>query len=127
MHIFRLFLDLLASKGLSDQQKDLEILLLRHQLRILERKLPRAPRMSQWEKPVLAVLAARFAALTKGTGKRLDEAVLLFKPDTVLRWHRDLVRWKWTFRRVGRPPVVPELQQQILRRLLAAPSLRIYR
>lgn len=127
MHIFRLFLDLLASKGLSDQQKDLEILLLRHQLRILERKLPRAPRMSQWEKPVLAVLAARFAALTKGTGKRLDEAVLLFKPDTVLRWHRDLVRRKWTFRRVGRPPVVPELQQQILRRLLAAPSLRIYR
>src|ERR1041385_145323 len=62
-----------------------------------------------------SLLAARFTALTKSTGKRLDECMLLFKPDTVLHWHRDLIRRKWTFRRVGRPPVVPELQELIVR------------
>jgi putative transposase len=118
--IFRLLLNLLSSKGLPDQQKDIEILLLRHQLRIMQRKLPnsRPPRISPWEKGVLAVLAARFTALTKGTGHKLDEAVLLFKPDTVLRWHRELVRRKWTFqqeKRTGRPPVAAELEQLIVR------------
>jgi putative transposase len=117
MHIFRLLLDLFATKRLSDGQKDLEILLLRHQIRILQRKLPhsRSPRISVLEKGILAVLAARFAALSKGTTQRLDEAVLLFKPDTLLRWHRELIRRKWTFRRAGRPPVVPELQELIVR------------
>jgi hypothetical protein len=82
-HIFRLLLDLFATRHLSDGQKDLEILLLRHQIRILHRKLPhsRSPRISVLEKGILAVLAARFAALSKGTTQRLDEAVLLFKPD----------------------------------------------
>src|SRR5690348_8220491 len=104
LHIFRLLLDLLATRRLSDQQKDLEILLLRHQLRILQRKLPnsRSPRISVWEKGSLAVLAAQFKSLTKGEGKRLDEAILLFKPDTVPKWHRQLVRRKWTFRREPR-------------------------
>jgi hypothetical protein len=117
LQILRLLLDLLATKRLSDPQKDFEILLLRHQLRILQRKLPssQAPRISAWEKGILAVLAVQFRALTKGTSHRLDEALLLFKPDTVLRWHRELVRRKWTFRRVGRPRVATELEQLIVR------------
>jgi hypothetical protein len=113
VQVFRLLLDLLATRSLSDQQKDLEILMLRHQLRILQRRLSRSPRVSHWEKGILAVLAAQFRSLTDSTGKRLDEAILLFKPDTVLRWHRQLVRRKWTFQRVGRPfvadPVRPVL------------------
>ncbi len=118
IHIFRLLLDLLTSKGLSDQDKDIEILLLRHQLRILQRKLPRSPRVSVWEKGILAVLAAQFKSLTTETGPRLDEALLLFKPDTVLRWYRELVRRKWTFPRnrcSGRPTIAAELEQLIVR------------
>jgi putative transposase len=119
-HIFRLLLDLLTTRRLPDCQKDIEILLLRHQLRIMQRKLPKSkpPRISPWEKGVLAVLDARFTALTTTTGHKLDEAVLLFKPDTVLRWHREMVRRKWTFRqekRTGRPPVAAELEQLIVR------------
>lgn len=97
LHIFWLLLDMLTTRRLSDDQKDLEILLLRHQLRILQRKLPgsQAPRVSQWEKGILAVLAVQFRKYSEGTGHRLDEVVLLFKPDTVLRWHRELVRRKW--------------------------------
>src|SRR3954469_5439633 len=94
LQVFHLLLDLLFTRRLSDQQKDLEILLLRHQLRILQRKLPnsRSPRASIWEKGVLAVIAAQFRRCSEDTSHRLDEAVLLFKPDTVLRWHRELVR-----------------------------------
>ena len=112
--VFRLLLDLRATRSLSDQQKDLEILLLHHQLRILQRKLPnsRPPRISMWEKGILAVLAVQFRQFSAATGKKLDDAMLLFKPDTVLRWHRELVRRKWTFQRVGRgrPFVAAELE-----------------
>lgn len=41
------------------------------------------------------------------------QPVLIFNPDTVLRWHRELVRRKWTFQRkaaVGRPKIAPELE-----------------
>jgi hypothetical protein len=93
LRILSLLLDLLATKRMSDPQKDMEILLLRHQLRILQRKLPspQAPRISAWEKGILSVLAVKFQKCcegTRGTGRRLDETILLFKPDTVLRWYR---------------------------------------
>jgi len=115
LHVFRLLLDVLATSRLSDRQKDIEILLLRQQLRILQRKVSRSPRIPIWEKGILAILAVQLRRYSEGTGHRLDEALLLFKPDTVLRWHRELVRRKWTFRRVGRPPVVAELQELIAR------------
>jgi transposase InsO family protein len=49
----------------------------------------------------------------------------LFKPDTVLKWHRDLVRRKWTFAKkapLGRPPISPELEALILRLAKENPS-----
>lgn len=49
---------------------------------------------------------------------RLDACLLLFKPDTVLHGHRDLVRRTWTFRsqpRAGRPPTSPEMVELIVR------------
>lgn len=120
LHVLRLLLDLLATRRLSDDQKDLEILLLRHQLRILQRKLPssRPSRISVWEKGILAILAVQFRRCSERTGRTLDEAVLLFKPDTLLRWHRELVRRKWTFprdKRPGRSAVATELEQLIVR------------
>ena len=41
----------------------------------------------------------------------------MVKPQTLLRWHRELVRRKWTYRakRTGRPPIDPELQELICR------------
>src|SRR5437764_420895 len=80
----------------TDRDKDLEILLLRHQLRVLQRERPRPPRLSRWEKLALAVLAAKLAHLATGPRARLDQVLLLVKPETVLAWHRALVRRKWT-------------------------------
>src|SRR5436853_557280 len=87
--------------------KDLEILLPRQQLRVLERQLGKHPRPSRWEKCLLAVL---FVQLRHTTGRSRAQLakLMIFKPQTLLNWHRQLVRRKWTFRnnrRVGRPTI----------------------
>ncbi len=62
-HLCTFFLDLIATILASDRHKDLELLLLRQQLRILQRKQSHSPRISCWEKLTLAVLAAKLEKL----------------------------------------------------------------
>jgi hypothetical protein len=52
---------------------------------------------------VLATLTDKYSQFTDGARQRLHQVMLIFKPDTVLRWHRELVRRKWTFKRNGKP------------------------
>src|SRR3954453_11856678 len=82
----------------SDATKDIEILVLRHQLAVLRRRTPR-PRISWTDRAVIAVLARLLP-----TRRRFG---FLITPDTILRWHRQLVRRRWTTRpaRAGRPAV----------------------
>src|SRR5262249_33638804 len=105
-----------------ERQQAVEVILLRQQLRILERKQRRPPRVSRWEKLTLAVLAARL----KGRG-RLNEVMLLFKPETVLEWHRELVRREWTFqhtrRHAGHAALDAELEALIVQVALDNPRL----
>ena len=101
--VFTLVLDILAVWRQSECEKDIEILLLRQQLRILERKQAQPPRISRWEKLSLAVLTARLKAVTSGGRTRLCEVMRLFQPETVLKWHRELVRRKWTYTRTVKP------------------------
>ena len=123
--LLSLLFDLFTIRGRSDQQKDLEILLLRQQLRILQRHHPTAPCLSPWEKLGLAVFAAKFVGLGRGAKTKLNQALLLFKPDTLLKWHRDLVCRKWTFDNQptpGRPATSPALQALLLRLAQENPS-----
>ena len=116
--IFAFRLDLIAIMCHADHEKDLAILLLRQQVRILQRKHPHPPRLSRWENLGLAVLTARLSAVSSHARTRLSQIVLLFKPETVLKWHRELIRRKWTFARTrtrGRPPTAAELTELILR------------
>src|SRR5207237_1285003 len=83
----------------SERHKDIEILLLRQQLRLLQRVHPKPPQLSRWEKLALAVLAHKLMHLGQRTKTKLDQALLLFKPATELGWHRELLRRKWTFPR----------------------------
>jgi putative transposase len=102
----------------SEHRKDLQILLLRHQLRILQRQHPQKPNVSRLEKFTLAVLASKLTRPGRGVKAKLGEALLLFKPDTVLKWHRELVRRKWTFKRqplLARRATDPELIDLLLR------------
>jgi hypothetical protein len=114
---FSLLLDLMWLGRRPAIDKDAEILLLRHQLRILQRKQPRPPRLSRWEKRTLVVLARKVTGLTPSARGRLGQVVLLLKPDTLLKWHRELVRRKWTFKQqapLGRPPTSLDLEALIL-------------
>ena len=117
--VLSLLFDLASSTRKSDQAKDLEILLLRHQLRISQRTPPHPQRPSRWEKLVLAVLAARLKELGRCAGSHWRRSALLFKPETVLRWHRELVRRRWAFARKGARgrPRMPQEQEELILRL----------
>jgi putative transposase len=117
-HVFSMLLDLVMRRKRSNHDKDVEILLLRQQLHILQRAQSRAPRISRWEKLTLLVLARRLTAMTNGTRARLSQLVLLFKPETLLKWHRELVRRKWNFLKGaprGRPAISGDIEALILR------------
>ncbi len=118
VHLAGFMVDLTVGVRRAEQAKDLEIALLRHQVRLLQRRASRPPRLSRWEKLTLAVLATKFSRLTTGPRERLARAIFLVQPATVLRWHRELVRRKWTFRRRhrgGRPPIAAEVEALLLR------------
>ena len=82
--------------------KTAEILILRHQLAVLQRQQPRRPNLNWADR---ALLAALLGVIPKGRRHGLR---LLVTPDTILRWHRDIVRRRWAARskrgRTGRPP-----------------------
>ncbi|CAA9235554.1 MAG: hypothetical protein AVDCRST_MAG77-1233 [uncultured Chloroflexi bacterium] len=112
-----LLLDLVTARRQSDCGKDLEIVLLRHQLRVLQRRQPR-PRLARWERLTLALLATKLRRMTAGAGQRWTRSLVLVTPETVLTWHRDLVRRKWTFRGrkpAGRRPTDPTIEALIVR------------
>ncbi len=72
LHLLGFVVDLLTTTRRTDRDKDVEILLLRHQLRLLQRERPQPPRLSRWEKLTLAVLTAKLTHLTAGPRARLD-------------------------------------------------------
>ena len=101
--LLSLALDLLAISKVTDSDKDLEITILRQQVRILQRKVKTTPRITDPERMVFATLTDKFKGVKTGVHQRLNQVILIFKPETVLRWHRELVRRKWTFKRKGKP------------------------
>ena len=92
----------------SDTAKEIEILVLRHQLAVLQRRTPRPP-MSWTDRAVIAALA-RLLPVRRRHG-------LLVTPSTILRWHRQLVARRWTTRpaRPGRPAIPAGLRALALR------------
>jgi len=94
------------------RDQDREILLLRQQLLIMQRQLSRKPAYGHLEKLALLLAALRLSK------QRLAAALLIVRPDTLLRWHREIVRRHWTLRRrrrVGRPPLTEEIQDLVIR------------
>ncbi|HET8632354.1 MAG TPA: hypothetical protein VFL91_33430 [Thermomicrobiales bacterium] len=96
-HFVAFLVDLVLGMRPGNRDKDLQILVLRHQVRLLQRQRPRPPRLTRGEKLTLAVLTTALARLTAGPRHQLDQYLLLFKLDTILKWHREMVRRKWTY------------------------------
>jgi putative transposase len=68
-HLVNLLLVLITARRQSDGAKDLEFLLLRHQLRVLQRRLPQ-PRLSRWERLTLELLVTKLRQLTAAARQR---------------------------------------------------------
>lgn len=79
--------DLLTIPQLTDQQKDIQILLLRQQLRVLQRKARQPKHFSRFNKTLLSILVARLPHISTNFRTQI-EPIVIFKPETVLKWHR---------------------------------------
>lgn len=104
----RRLLELLVLRVRSDAAKDVEILVLRHRLHVLERQVAR-PRLEPADRIVLAALGQVLP--------RSQWRAFFVTPETLLRRHRQLVARRWTYsqRRPGRPQTNRQLCQLVLR------------
>lgn len=103
----RLF-ELLVLVGRSDREKEIEILVLGHELQVLRRQVAR-PRLQPADRAILAALSQVLP--------RARQYSSLVQPATLLRWHRELVRRRWTYpaRAPGRPSLLPPTRRLVLR------------
>lgn len=124
--IWELVIDLFIVRRMTNSEKDLEILLLRQKLRIVERKQQRGPQIPRWQKVPFAVLAMRLKSRASHAHQKLADSVRLFKPATLMGWHREMVRSKWTFEQRQtpvRPSIDAELEQWIVHIAQSNPNL----
>jgi putative transposase len=101
-------MQLLALLARRDAAKELEILVLRHQLAVLHRQTPH-PRLEPADRALLAAISRVLP--------RARWSCFIVTPQTLLRWHRRMVARAWTYphRGPGRPPLAEDVQQLIVR------------
>jgi putative transposase len=106
--VLRRLLELLVLRLRSQPSKELEILVLRHQLQVVQRQVGR-PRLRPCDRVLLAAFSRSLP--------RSAWPSLLFSPATLLRWHRQLVARRWTYSRrsVGRPRTASGISGLVLR------------
>jgi putative transposase len=104
--VLRVVLRLVLAGGQRD--REIEILVLRQQVRVLQRKAGR-PKLRRRDRLFLAAAAHLLP--------RERWSSFIVTPATLLRWHRELVKHKWTYRRrrIGRPPLDPKIGRLIVR------------
>src|SRR5512132_4175503 len=99
---------LLVLLARGDAAKELEILVLRHQLAVLRRQTPR-PKVEPADRALLAAISRILP--------RSRWSCFFVRPETLLRWHRRLVARTWTYphHQTGRPPLDDDVKQLIVR------------
>jgi putative transposase len=106
--LLRQVLQMLTQLARDGGAKDVEILVLRHQVAVLRRQV-RRPVLEPADRMVLAVLSRLLP--------RPRWPVFFVTPATLLRWHRELIARRWTYphARSGRPPVATQIRDLVLR------------
>lgn len=106
--LLRLMLAFLASLVKSRAQLEAEILVLRQQVNVLRRRMPRRPALTNIDRPLFVWLYQWFPSTV--------DVLAIVRPETVIRWHRLGFRASWRWRsgnRIGRPKVSAELRALI--------------
>ena len=120
--LVRFLLDVIATSQSDRAQLQAEVLALRRQVQVLERQVKRV-RWSAGDRMVLAALREKLPSSAW--------AGLLVRPETVLGWHRALVRRQWAaYRgrpRRGRPPLSDECREVIIRMARENPRWGFFR
>src|ERR1700726_957027 len=115
----KLLLCFMVSRFRAERRLEAEIVVLRHQLNVLRRKMPSRPRLTLLDRLIFVWLyRCRPAVLN---------AVTIVRPDTVVRWHRDGFRLYWRRKsraRGGRPRISSELRRLIREMSVANPLWR---
>ena len=105
--VLRRVLQLVALRLRSNDLKELEIVVLRHELAILRRRT-RRPAMT-WTDRLFLAAASRLLPCARWR-------CFMITPGTLLRWHRRLVAKRWTYPcRAGRPPIRRDIRALLLR------------
>jgi hypothetical protein len=106
--VLRRLLELVALRVRSERSKDVEILVLRQQLQVLQRQVGR-PRLRPVDRVLLAALSRSLP--------RSAWSSFFVSPATLLRWHRQLVARRWTYpqRGCGRPKTETGVSELVLR------------
>ena len=106
--LFRRVLAVAALGLRSREYKELEIVVLRHELVVLRRQVA-LPRLNERDRVFLAAASQLLS--------RASRPSFFIPPDTLLDWHRQLVRKRWTYagRRPGRPAISEEIRALVLR------------
>ena len=103
---FGAILRLLVGGRRGEFDKDIELIVLRHQLTVLRRRGER-PKLKPADRAFIAALARLLPYQRRHR--------LAVTPQTLLRWHRELVRRKWAYpqRKAGRPPTGRALRELV--------------
>ncbi len=113
--VARRVFELIVLLGRGDRAKELEILVLRHELSILRRQANR-PRFEPHDRLLLAAFSRMLP--------RRSWSAFSVRPETLLHWHRQLVARRWTYphRPPGRPPIGSEVRELVVRLARENPS-----
>src|SRR3954449_2021016 len=115
--IFQQVLGVVLLLGRTSAAKDIELLVLRHEVAVLRRANP-TPRLEWADRAVFAALVRRLP--------RALRCHRLVTADTILRWYRRLVRRRWTYQNLpGRPPIDDVLAALVVRMATGRPRLGV--
>jgi hypothetical protein len=116
--LLRQILQMLTQLARDGGAKDVELLVLRHQVAVLRRQVHR-PDLQPADRVVLAALSRLLP--------RPKWSAFFVTPATLLRWHRQLIARHWTYphARRGRPPIDRELRSLVLRLAAENPTWAI--
>jgi transposase InsO family protein len=112
-----LFLHVLVSPFKTQARLEAEILVLRHQLSVLRRRVPSKPRLTVADRLIFVWLYRLFPSVLS--------AISIIEPKTVIRWHRMGVRlhWRWKSRSCGGRPKIPGEIRRLIREMSLANRL----